>query len=89
MKKTKASKSPAKKSGAKRGSSGKKLSPQVQALVKAGVLLPNPEIHLSDEERAVVDGLSEEELATMVKVYKRFAAADHRFPGPIWRAFCF
>lgn len=85
--KTKASKSPAKK--ARTRGRGSKSSARVQALVKAGVLLPNPELHLTDEERAVIDGMSEEELATMVSVYKRFAGAQHRFPGPLWRAFCF
>jgi len=66
---------------------GYPVSPNLKALLKVGVV-SNPE-RLTGDELEVIAGLTAEEVANLVAVYKKFASLPGAIRNPAWRAFCF
>lgn len=81
-KKTAGKKSAVKKSGEKRGA---KPTSNLSVLVAEGVVIE--EKRLTAEELTAIESLTDEEVAALRSIYKKFAAKPHK--SPFWRAFCF
>lgn len=70
-----------------KSSKGSLTSPNLKTLLKVGVV--TEPARLTAIELEVIANLSEEEVATLVGVYKKFASLPGAIKNPGWRAFCF
>lgn len=72
---------------ASKSAKGSLVSPNLKTLLKVGVV--TEPTRLTGPELEVIAALTEDEVANLLAVYKKFAALPGAAKNPGWRAFCF